>query len=1048
MDVPSELLLPILMCLTVSEAGRVACCCRKLAAVARSEELWKRFAASHAITESAAGARGRFRSAVLRAIREPRDWVWRGDYHALQFMSWKAGAAPSAFTALAVLGPLVACGASNGQVSLYFIDACRDALALRTGIVTIGDIAQLGQVTAVAIHQISLESSGVPAAAETFEVIASGASGALVVADVRTPSPGEALQRPQGLVVAHPHHCPVACVLPPCGALGAERLAVTADLEGRACLWDWPVKTVRAQWNPHPGAAVAALVWAPAAGPRISPGVCFASGGFDGSVAVWDAREAGAALAVLWEAGGDPMALGLRNEIDVPPPRLVARCALPSAAYRVYDVAWHPTGALLAAACGDGAVRLLGLARSAGAPGGSHNMSVISVLTASPAWVRGAVFMCDGRALCAGCGDGRVRVWDIAAALRHVLSSTEEAATAAATVDTGHSGVAAPLINGSGGGAHGRSSRERPLAARPLPECLYLGTLDTHAAPVLRVAGPPGSDLLASISADGSLVVRRYGRTAERGPGRGGLAPVAPSGLFQTLLASRASRGRPSPSRFSGSYASPARNRFGGASGATADLGSASSYGSQLAFRATVGDEPAPPRVGGAAGAAAGAAAPLLAPSLGSFLGPCDWDDDEGVVALEAPPAAPHASEPHQRPLLLPRGLEAKAGDEVEQDTDSVGLSLDDVFPHPPPWRVRSPPMPFKGPSVRSPSWRPPGAPPTPGGQRLGGRKPDGVGSPLQLASKPPASSAVAPSSPLLLGSAAPALLSDLPGLSWGVQAMASPGSAAASALRKSRVAGLGSGAGALSLSPPLQAASADARHPAQALSSGWLHPESSAPSFALDSFSAAEPSRSALARRTTFRPEGGSTVSLRDLVGSRRSRDRQGPNRQPSPLHPSGSAVSLHPSAIALQRISRAFSVGLARAAEERFSPALPVHTYMRVAETFAWQAYGGPLRWGRQTRSLAQSPVRLGANGEGAFLFGTAVAPSLPTDAGPGVSSSAAGVRTLSQVERATDHYIRRAGGAAAIALPAARAIPPGWDQGVSPYEHDRQLLQMALR
>jgi len=29
-----------------------------------------------------------------------------GDYHALQFMSWKAGAAPSAFTALAVLGPL------------------------------------------------------------------------------------------------------------------------------------------------------------------------------------------------------------------------------------------------------------------------------------------------------------------------------------------------------------------------------------------------------------------------------------------------------------------------------------------------------------------------------------------------------------------------------------------------------------------------------------------------------------------------------------------------------------------------------------------------------------------------------------------------------------------------------------------------------------------------------------------------------------------------------------------------------------------------------
>jgi len=208
-------------------------------------------------------------------------------------------------------------------------------------------------------------------------------------------------------------------------------------------------------------------------------------------------------------------------------------------------------------------------------------------------------------------------------------------------------------------------------------------------------ARPPGSDLLASISADGSLVVRRYGRTAERGPGRGGLAPVAPSGLFQTLLASRASRGRPSPSRFSGSYASPARNRFRGASGATADLGSAPSYGSQLAFRATVATSRAS-RVG--ASAAAGAAAPLLAPSLGSFLGPCDWDDDEVVAAVEAPPAAPHASEPHQRPLLLPRGLEAKAGDEAEQDTDSVGLSLDDVFPHPPPWRVRVTPHAFQRP--------------------------------------------------------------------------------------------------------------------------------------------------------------------------------------------------------------------------------------------------------------------------------------------------------------------------------------------------------------
>ena len=1038
-ELPTELLIPVFTWLTVTEIGHVARTCRQCASAARSEMLWRSIGASHVVAPSNLRG-GRFRSAVLRAIREPRDWAWRGDYEAFQRMASSAGRASSVFTALALANQVVACGASNGSVTLFRLRSPGPAgsgLDLEKG-VAVGGLALLGQVTALTLSALPRGRQGAPPPSRTdnmeglgdvaaFELVAAGASGALVVADFDARA---GLAVPDAIAVPHPHRCPISSILPPPSGGTSARLGVTADVEGRAALWDWATKTHLAPlWSPHPGASVSALAWAPEE--RAPNGALLASGGFDAAVCLWDVRAAVASL-----AGGE-------SAPDAgTAPVLVARCRLPSSAYRVYDVAWHPTGALLAAACGDGAVRLLGSRPwAAAAPSGPRTMvrshsgpaalasqrslnlqapaplPILCTLEAPspfPSWVRSVAFMCAGRALAAGGGDGRVRMWDITAALRSATSSQPAAS--------------------QGRLSRGGSSSRPPPSPQQLPQCAYLGTLDTHAGPILRLAAE--GDVLASISTDESLVVRRYARTEERcTPGAGGLAPVAPSGLFLRLAASRASRGllsRSGGSRAGGGAAAAAsqarrsqqhkgqQRGSGGAGG-----GSVGSFAALPTLYATVGDAPVE-----------------RPPSLSALLGSCEL-----LGGLALPPSLP--SSPLQRQHVAPPQPHLPL---LDHDHGDVGLDLDAPLeaagaatgltiassgaPLASPGlgssstsrrvsAANSPALrPARGPEV-TPPLLPPSSP-----LRLAV---PGVSSPLARGDPRPGLGGPCMSSISLDGEGArqPTSKTQSDAAATAMMQAAQLPSSANSALRAAATAAIGVfGRAALRQASPLYSVGAAGR---RTTVGGGLRGASVA-GF-LDSVAAAP-----------------TAATLRDDVAAKAA----------AVPPPHASRTSEGPRNDAMQRISRAVGRELARAAQTRFPVAAdsrPRHTYIQAASAFGGglggsstggsgtvrAPMGAPAVRGRGADRRVLSPVRFDAAGSGTFrLNPTETLDAASISASLAVSPVLQGVAAPASGER---EHVRVAGGERAVVLPPGRAIPPGWSQGASLLEHDKQLLLFRI-
>jgi WD40 repeat protein len=543
MEFPTELLIPVFQALTVREIGQAAACCKQFAAAARSDKLWGwigrvQLSMPDTRTHTRKRRRGLFRSAVQLAVQEPRDWVWRGLYNAVQRFSRVAGAAKRVFCNAAVADSFVVCGSNTGELVLFPIaPSLQRTLAVRAEVAIRGFVL-LGAVVALALERVS---------ESRYELVASGTSGALVVADIDASSLGDGAAT---AAVAHHHVAAISCVLlppykpspPPSSpstfavvtdGTPSLRLAITGDQEGRACLWDWSSKTALALWSPHT-ACITAIAWSPPGSDFAAQagGILCASASFDATVALWDVRPATAA------------ALRVEDEIqavaghDQAAPSLLCRATLPASCYRVYSLVWSDSGALLAVACGDGTVRLLcavheprvagaGAALApqedlAGSDLGRFALVMLRALPCASSWIRGVAFLCSGRAVAAAGGDGRVRMWDCSSALKQAA----EAAAAAAR----QAGVSA-------------------ASSLPPPPCAYLGTLDIHAGSVLGLASR--GDTLASVSLDESLVVRRYVRRAT-GLGRfdnrdsrvssGGHPSTASSGIFRGVVASRMSR--------------------------------------------------------------------------------------------------------------------------------------------------------------------------------------------------------------------------------------------------------------------------------------------------------------------------------------------------------------------------------------------------------------------------------------------------------------------------------------------------------------------------
>lgn len=1031
-ELPTELLVPVFSWLTVAEIGHVGRTCRQCASAARSEMLWRSVGASHVVAPSNLRG-GRFRSAVLRAIREPRDWAWRGDFESCQRMASSAGRASSVFTTLALANRVVACGASTGSVTLFRLSSSGPAasgLDLEKG-VAVGGLALLGHVTALTLSVLPRGRQGAPHPSRTddtgglgqvtaFELVAAGASGALVIAGVDARA---VLVVQDAIAVPHPHRCPISSILPPPSGAASACLGVTADVEGRAALWDWATKTHLApMWSPHPGASVSALAWAPEE--RAPNGALLASGGFDAAVCLWDVRVAVASL--TRGEGGDAA-----PDADIAPV-LVSRCRLPSSAYRVYDVAWHPSGALLAAACGDGTVRLLSSrpwAAAAAAPSGprtlvrSHSgpaslalqrslnpqapaqLPVLCTLEAPspfPSWVRSVAFMCAGRALAAGGGDGRVRLWDVTAALRSAVS-----------------GQAAS----SQGRLSRSSSSKPPPSPQQLPQCAYLGTLDAHAGPILRLAA--ADDVLASVSTDESLVVRRYARTEERcTPGAGGLAPVAPSGLFLRLAASRASRGL--LSRSGGSRAGAAsqartsqqhkgqQRGSGGAGG-----GSVESFAALPALYATVGDAPVE-----------------RPPSLSALLGSCEL-----LGGLALPPGPPGSPLLRQHPAPPPPHLPL-----LDHDLGDVGLDLD--APAEAAGAVAGLPIASSGFPLASPGL----------GSCSTGRRVSAANSPALRPARgsdvhPPP---LPPSSPLRLavhGAGSPLARSGLVGPSMSSISLDGEGARPPTPKTQADAAAAAASRAVQQLPPSANPASRGAAATAALGVFGRAALRQASPLY----------SAGAAARRATAAGgmrRGASVAGFLDSVAAAPTaaalRDDAAAKAAAVPPPHASRASEDGPRSDAMQRISRAVGRELARAAQARFPVAdsRPRHVYIQAASAFCGSPGGGaggsgtvrasmgaPAMRGRGADRRVLSPVRFDAAGSGTFRLNPTEAPDVASTSASLVLSPA--VLKVAALASGEKEHVRVAGGSHAVVLPPGRAVPPGWSQGASLLEHDKQLL-----